>query len=163
MLNVAVMGTRGVRAAFLMVILSGCATALPDGQLPPDALIWSTEGPFSKTAKVDIPDEAGAFNHFLKGQLLLIDGEFDPALKEFEAASQASPTDGFLRYRLAQLYLRRGDLKRAMSEAESAAKLEPNSVDYHLLLAGLYSAVGDNQRGLAEYNEVLKLDAKNPE
>ena len=89
------MGTRGFRTAFLLVILSGCATAVPDHQLPPDGLIWSPEGPFSKDTKADIPDEARAFNHFLKGQLLLIDGEFEPALKEFEAAAQASPTDGF--------------------------------------------------------------------
>src|SRR5512147_1598066 len=162
-LNLTVMGTRGFRAALLLVLLSGCATAVPDHQLPPDGLVWSPEGPFSKDTKAVIPDEASAFNHFLKGQLLLIDGEFEPALKEFEAATQASPTDGFLHFRLAQLYLRRGELKKALSEAELAARLEPKVVDYHLLLAGLYSAVGDNQKGLTEYNEVLKLDPKNPE
>ena len=127
-LHLAIMGTRGFRTGFLLVILSGCATATPDHQLPPDGLNWIPEGPFSKTAKVDIPDEAGAFNHFLKGQLLLIEGEFEPALKEFEAASKASPTDGFLHYRLAQLYLRRGDLRKAMGEAESAVSLEPKHV-----------------------------------
>jgi len=125
MLHLALMGTRGFRTVFLLVLLSGCATAVPDHQLPPDGLIWLPEGPFSKNAKADIPDEAGAVNHFLKGQLLLIDGEFEPALKEFEAASQASPTDGFLHYRLAQLYLRRGDLRKAMGEAEFAVKLDP--------------------------------------
>ena len=110
------MGTRGFRTAFLLVVLSGCATAVPDRQLPPDDLVWLPQSPFSKDAKVELGDDARAFNHFLKGQLLLIDGEFEPALKEFEAAALASPSDSFLHFRLAQLYLRRGDLRKALGD-----------------------------------------------
>ncbi len=89
---------------------------------------------------------------------MLGEGNFDGALKEFEAASQANPDDAFLHFRLASLYLRKGDLKKALVEAEAAVRLDPKSVDSHLLLAGLYSSLGENQKGLDEYNEVLKLD-----
>ena len=74
--------------------------------------------------------------------LLLGEGDFDPALKEFEAAVAAKPDDAFLHFRLASLYLRKGDLKKALVEAEAAVRLEPKSVDNHLLLAGLYSSLG---------------------
>ena len=151
MLNLPVMVTRGFRAALLLVLLSGCATAVPDHQLPPDGLVWSPEGPFSKDTKAVIPDEASAFNHFLKGQLLLIDGEFEPALKEFEAATQASPTDGFLHFRLAQLYLRRGEVGGQVGTQERRLPFAPGGA----LFRGRRQSKGAGgiQRGLEARSE----------
>ena len=53
------------------------------------------------------------------GDLLLGEGEFDEALKEFESAAHDNPNDSFLHFRLATLYLRKGDLKKALVEAEA--------------------------------------------
>ncbi len=153
--NPRIMATRSFWPAILFLILSGCTTAAPEPNLPPDGLSWSPETPFSKQPKIEIPAEAAAINYFLRGQILLGEGNFDGALKEFEAAAQASPDDAFLHFRLASLYLRKGDLKKAVVEAEAAVRLDPKSVDGHLLLAGLYSSLGENQKGLVEYNEVL--------
>jgi tetratricopeptide (TPR) repeat protein len=149
------MATRASCATVFLVILAGCTTAAREPKLPPDGLLWSPETPFRKQPKVEIPGEAAAINYFLRGQVLLGEGNFDGALKEFESAAQANPDDAFLRFRLASLYLRKGDLKKAVVEAEAAVRLDPKNVDSHLLLAGLYSSLGDNQKGLAEYNEVL--------
>ena len=74
----------------------------------------------------------------LRDSCCLTEGEFEPALKEFEAAG-GDLVDSFLHFRLAQLYLRGGDLRKALGEAESAVRLEPKSVDYRFILAGLYS------------------------
>ncbi|HSK31632.1 MAG TPA: tetratricopeptide repeat protein, partial [Candidatus Limnocylindria bacterium] len=130
------------------MILSGCAAAVPELKTPPDGFIWAPEAPFRDQPKVDIPDEAKGFSHFLKGQLLLSEGDFDGALKEFEGAAKVNPDDAFLRFRLASLYLRKGDLRNALVEAEAAVRLEPARVENHLLLAGLYSSLGQIQQGI---------------
>jgi len=157
------MDTRFVRGALLLLILSGCASTVSDLKPPPDGLVWKPEAPFARESKVEVPNEAPGMFHFVKGSLLLGDGDFDAALKEFEIAAQDNPNDAFLHFRLATLYLRKGDLKRALTESETSVRLAPKNVDGHLLLAGLYSSLGENDKGLNEYNEVLKLDPKNQE
>lgn len=157
------MGTRSSRTVILLLILSGCAAAVPELKPPPDSLSWIPETPLRNQPKIDIPAEAQAYSHFLKAQMLLGEGEFEAAVNELEAAAQSNPDDAFLRFRLATLYLRKGDLKKALAEAETAVKLDPKTVDHHLLLAGLYSSLGDSQKGLVEYNEVLNLDPNNQE
>src|ERR1700752_2042294 len=112
------MSTRIFRACFLLAILSGCATTTPEIQTPPDGLSWSPVAPFRDEPKTDLPSDAFAVNHFLIGQMLLGEGDFEAALKEFEAASRLKPDDAFLRFRLASLYLRKGDLKEALVAAE---------------------------------------------
>ncbi|HYY24482.1 MAG TPA: tetratricopeptide repeat protein, partial [Candidatus Udaeobacter sp.] len=136
------MKSGSIAGVIFLVFLAGCASTVPEIKPPPKGLAWSPEAPFQRDKKVDIPPEAGGLAHFLKGQLLLSAGEFEEALKEFEAAVQTNPSDAFLHFRLATLYLRKGDLKKALVEAETAASLEPKNVENHLLLAGLYSSLG---------------------
>src|SRR6266568_6628505 len=157
------MTTGFVRSVVFLVIFSGCASAVPELKSPPEGLDWSPEAPFRHDKKTEIPAEANGLSHFLQGQLLLGEGNFEEALKEFEAAVQANPSDSFLHFRLATLYLRKGDLKKALVEAEIAVRTDPKAVDNHLLLAGLYSSLGENQKGIIEYTEVLKLDPQNQE
>src|SRR3972149_10716190 len=163
MLTLLPMPIRFVRGALCLLILSGCATAGRDSKSVPEEAVWPTEAPFQHEKKTEIPAEAKGLSHFLIGHLLLVEGEYDKALKEFEAAAQANPDDAFLRFRLATLYLRKGDLKRALVEAAVAATIEPKNLHNHPLLAGLYLSLGETQKGLREYEEVLKLDPKNQE
>src|SRR5258708_37264959 len=121
------MGTRSLRTAISLLILSGCAAAVPELKPPPEGFAWSPEAPFRNQRKIEISSEAQAFSHFLKGYALLGEGDFDPALKEFEAAVAAAPNDGFLHFRLASPYLRQGEFKKALVEAETAGGLEARS------------------------------------
>ena len=114
------MGTRHFLTLAALLLLSGCAAAVPDSKPPPDGLNWSPAGPFSGQRKIEGSVEALGLSHYMRGSLLTSEGDFDGALKEFETAAQLNSEDGFLRYRLATLYLRRGDLKRAVNEAEAA-------------------------------------------
>ena len=86
------MGTRSSRTAVLFLILSGCTAAVPEPKLPPDGLSWLPETPFRSKDRVDIPADAVAINHFLRAQMLLGEGDFDGALKEFESALGPIPT-----------------------------------------------------------------------
>ena len=75
------MGTRIFRTAVLLAFLSGCATTVPEVQMPLDGISWSPEGPFRNQPKAEIPAEASAYNHFLRGHLSLGEGDFEAALK----------------------------------------------------------------------------------
>src|SRR5512143_23013 len=99
--NPSSMGKYFFRRAVCLLILSGCATTVPDLQPPPEGLVWSPIAPFQHETKVEPPAEAKGLSHFMMGQLLLGDGDFDQALKEFETAAQDNPNDSFLRFRLA--------------------------------------------------------------
>src|SRR5215207_9581974 len=163
MLTNLIMRTRFYGSAVCALILSGCASSTAVIQAPADGLFGAPEAPFLHQEKVEIPADSKGLSHFIKGHLLLSEGRFDEALKEFESASAINPDDAFLRFRLATLYVRKGDLKRALVEAEAAKRMDSESVEYRVLLAGLYSSLGENQKGIAEYHEVLKLDPKNQE
>src|SRR5262249_6186492 len=118
MLTLSLMSTRIIWRIIPLLILSACASAVTEVKPPPNGLVLTPEAPFAREQKIEIPSEATGLYHFLKGQLLLGQGEFDEALKEFEAAARANPGDSFLHFRLATLYLRKGDLKKAVGEAE---------------------------------------------
>src|SRR3970040_450832 len=145
MLTLQLMATRSFRATVFLLLLCGCSTAVPEPKLPQDDLnlnLTPEAAPFRNQPKIEIPADAAVINHFLKGQLLLGEGDFDAALKEFEGASKANPDDAFLHFRLASLYLRKGDLKKALGEAEAAVKLDPKGVDNDLFRAGYFSLLG---------------------
>ena len=93
----------GFFSFLFLALLSACAPAAPDLALPPKDLAWEPQAPFRGEKKVEIPPEAKAMGHFAKGQSLLGQGEFNQALREFEAAVQADPANAFLRFRLATL------------------------------------------------------------
>ena len=144
-----------------LLLFSACAPTVSEFKAPPEDLAWEPRPPFLREEKVEIPAEAKALGHFAMGQVLLGRGEFGEALKEYEAAVQADPTNSYLRIRLATLYLRKGDLKGSLKEAEEAVRLEPKGIENRLLLAGLYSAMGADTRAVQEYGEVLRLDPNN--
>ena len=134
--------------AVSLALLAACSTLVSKApvkpQEPPKAVVLEppAEAPFRREQKIEIPADAQAMAHFVKGQMLLTEGEFDPGLAEFQAAAAADPTNAFLRFRLATLFVRKGDLKQALKEGEEAARLAPECSDTHLLLAGLYSSLG---------------------
>src|SRR5437016_10665164 len=134
------MTTGFVRSVVFLVIFSGCASAVPELKSPPEGLDWSPEAPFRHDKKTEIPAEANGLSHFLEGQLLLGEGNFEEAVKAFEAAVQANPSDGFLRFSLATLYLRKGELRKELVEAETATSLKPKSGENHMRVRGLFSS-----------------------
>src|SRR5262245_18394514 len=116
MLTLSLMSTRSICRIVPRLILSACASAVSEVKPPPNGVVQTPSAPFAREQKIEIPSEATGLYHFLKGQLLLGQGEFAHALKEFEAAARANPDDSFLHFRLATLYLRKGDLKKAVGE-----------------------------------------------
>lgn len=92
-------------AVVLLVLLGACSPSLTEIKGPPKDLVWKPEPPFLREKKVDVPTEAKALSHFLRGQILLTEGDFNKALTEYEEATKSDPSSSFLRFRLATLYL----------------------------------------------------------
>ena len=85
------MNRRTIWRIVVLLCVSGCASIVPEVKTPPDTSMVTAEAPFAREPKIEIPSESVGMFHFLKGQLLLGQGEFDEGLKEFEAAAQANP------------------------------------------------------------------------
>ena len=64
MLTLQSMGTRSLRTAISLLILSGCAAAVPELKPPPEGLAWSPEAPFRNQRKTEIPSEAASLQSF---------------------------------------------------------------------------------------------------
>ncbi len=157
------MGFLIILAALWLALLSGCAPSVSGPQETPSETVREQPAPFAGKEKTEIPKSAKAHAHFIQGQLYLTEGNLSGAVKEYELAIRADPSNAFLRLRLATLYLRQGQLDGALKEAEEASRLEPEELQSHQLLAGLYSSTGQDARGIEEYEKVLQLNPKNQE
>ena len=94
MLTLQLMGKRWIGTVIFTSILSGCATTVPELKPPAEDIVRAPEPPFRNRPKIEISADALAYGHFLKAQMLLGEGEFDAALKEFEAAQAAAAGSG---------------------------------------------------------------------
>src|SRR5215813_11570045 len=99
MLTLFIMDTRFLRRTVLLLILSGCSSAVSDLKPPPDGLVWKPEAPFVRESTVEVPPEARGMYRCRCAQLLLFGRDFDAARKEFDVAVQDYPNDAFLHFR----------------------------------------------------------------
>ena len=91
MLTVLSMNRRLSGAAALLAILYGCAATTTEKPSSSDGIInWGIEAPLVQAGKTKMSADARALSHFIKGQLLIQEGAFDDAIKEFEAAARAA-------------------------------------------------------------------------
>jgi len=155
------MGFLTILAVLWLALFAGCTSAVSVPKGAPGEAVTEQPAPFAGKEKTEVPVSAKAYAHFIQGQLYLTEGNFSEAIKEYELAVRADPSNAFLRLRLATLHLRQGQLDGALKEAEEASRLEPEELQSHQLLAGLYTSTGQDARGIEEYEKVLQLDPKN--
>src|SRR5256885_4455337 len=127
-------GTRfAVTLALVIPVATGCASL----RHPWPGMLG---GDRSEPA-VDLPPEAGALGHFLRGEVAISRGDVDAAVREFERAVVADPDTALLRRRLATLYVRTGHLDRALEQGTAAAAKEPENAGGLPLRAGVLSSL----------------------
>ena len=112
------MGFLTILAVLWLGLVSGCAPSGSASKGIPAETVREYLAPFAGKEKTEVPGSAKAEAHFMKGQLYLTEGNLAGALKEYELAVRADPSNAFLRLRLATLYLRQGQLDSALEEAE---------------------------------------------
>ena len=81
--------------------------------------------PFGGTPAVEIPADAKAMGAFLVAEYASDEGDHEAALKGYEDAVAADPTNSTLRVRLATLYVRDGRLKEALTRSMRRSGTSP--------------------------------------
>ncbi len=107
------MGFLIILAALWLALFSGCTPSVSAPKGTQGETVREQPAPFAGKEKTEVPVTAKAHAHFIQGQLYLTDGNLSGALKEYELAIRADPSNAFLRLRLATLYLRQGQLDSA--------------------------------------------------
>lgn len=87
---------------------------------------------FDKVISLDAKNAAALNN---RGNLLMIDGKYQDAVKAYQAAAQASPQDAQILVNLARAYKRLGHLESAKATFIKAKKLDPAVQEQYRALA----------------------------
>ncbi|MGB6554356.1 MAG: tetratricopeptide repeat protein, partial [Candidatus Binataceae bacterium] len=152
--------------AALIVCLAtatGCEQIRELRGMPVQTVSNAGANPFGGAPAVEIPPDAKAMGAFLVAEYASDEGDHEAALKGYEDAVAADPTNSTLRVRLATLYVRDGRLKEALTQVNEALKNNPDSVDARLLAAGISGALGDDATAEADYKQVLQESPQNQE
>ena len=100
--------------------------------------------------------------HYSYGVLLLA-GQPDEAIREFERELEISPQHVPARLQIAFEYLKRSEYDKALPHAEAAAKLAPDSFAARNALGRALLETGDLQRAIEELEMGVKLAPDSPE
>jgi tetratricopeptide (TPR) repeat protein len=95
--------------------------------------------------------------------VLILDGQFDQALKHARHAMELDPVRVEAVTSLARAYVKTGDRDRALAMAQSAVQLNPSSAQAHAVLAQAYQLDGQLPQAVDEANQALALDPASAE
>jgi Flp pilus assembly protein TadD len=89
-------------------------------------------------------------------------GEYDLAVKQYQAIIQARPDAADVYVRLGKAYAAKDDVPSAIRTFDKAKELKPNDVDPYLQMALLYERTGQGALARPLYERVLKLQPDHP-
>ncbi len=107
-------------------------------------------------APADARAQAGY--QFLRGEVLLVEGELDRAERAFQSCVERAPELGIAWNRLGDISQSRGRLREAVPYYKKAIVLEPDDANAYEDLGDLYATLGDRGEAEKMYREAGKRD-----
>ena len=98
-----------------------------------------------------------------KGNYRLEDGQFDEALKEFEAALTKNPDNAFAHLGLALTYMQNGQDELALVEFDRTLTLAPDLAVAYADKGILFDRMGEYRQALDHYKKALTIDRESVE
>jgi Flp pilus assembly protein TadD len=98
----------------------------------------------------------------IRGNLLVRNGQYDPAIQIFQEVAAKYPKSAEMQLRVGEAYRRKGDLPKAIESFNKAKELSPNDPQPYLTLAVLLDMVGRGQEAQPLYEQLLKLRPDDP-
>jgi ATP-dependent Lon protease len=105
-------------------------------------------------------DKASAAYEFLRGEVLLVDGEAERAEKSFRAVIDRADDFGLAYNRLGDLLQHRGALREAIGFYELALRHTPDDANAAEDLGDVLATLGERERALAMYRVAADRDPK---
>ncbi len=142
----------GLVAVFVVAGGAGCASAPP-----PHVQRATTDG--VETGPYVSPYQ---YEHYLRGELALAEGQPAVAAAEFALARTGSADDAFLRARHAQALTEAGDWERAGRVLDDSLTLFPGSLDLHLAQARWAEGQGRDDEALGALRRAEQVAPRSP-
>ena len=97
---------------------------------------------------------------FQQGNIFMMLGQTDMAIKSYSYAVQLYPANGTIYHNRGVAYAHKGDLNLALEDFDEAIKLNPQDAGAYNNRGLAYNTKGDHDRALVEFNKAVKLDPK---
>ena len=103
-------------------------------------------------------EKSSAGYEFLRGEVLLIEGDAERAERAFRACSERAVDFGLAYNRLGDLLQHRGALREAVGFYELALRHSPDDANAHEDLGDVYATLGERDKALAAYRAAADKD-----
>ncbi|MFC2083461.1 tetratricopeptide repeat protein [Bacteroidota bacterium] len=101
-----------------------------------------------------------AKEHFIKGSVADVKGNYAEAILEYQEALELDPKPG-IHYALSKDYLKLNKLSKALKHAKEAVKLSPEEIEFNFLLANILSMGKQPDSAAVVYEKIISLDSLN--
>ena len=101
-------------------------------------------------------------DHFINGGIYETQGNYEAAVKEYEAALNYDTTAGMY-YALAKNYVYLNKLPFALNNAKKAVQLDSAQVDYYDLLSDIYNYGNQKDSAITALEKAVRIDSTNIE
>jgi choline-sulfatase len=108
----------------------------------------------------DPKDRVAERDALLRGEGLLRRGDFDGALRQFEAVLRADPKNRFAVLRSGIALLKKGDARAAAARLRAAVDLDPGQAETRYALADALTRAGDNAAAVPQWMETVRLQPR---
>ncbi|MGC1447782.1 MAG: tetratricopeptide repeat protein [Xanthobacteraceae bacterium] len=105
----------------------------------------------------NLPADLQAFGHHHRGVGLLLQGKYDDAIVEFNAALKADPSYAKSYNSRGNAWRAKGEVDFAIADFNAAIGLDPNFAFPYNGRASAYADKGDYDKAIADYGEVIRL------
>jgi tetratricopeptide (TPR) repeat protein len=107
----------------------------------------------------DVPRKRKPADFFdYRGDKFLDKGEYERAMKEFDAALQLDPDDEFALMSRGPLYAMRDDPDRAIADFSRITELDPGAANAHLERGEKYRHAGNPEAAIRDFDEAIRRD-----
>jgi len=105
-------------------------------------------------------NEQLAQDHFIKGAILDLQGDYAEAILEYQQALKLDEQAG-IHHSLSKDYIIIQKLAPALEHSKAAVKLSPNDVEFNSLLGNIYKMAGQLDSAEAIFQKVVEIDSLN--
>ncbi len=105
-------------------------------------------------------NEQLAQDHFIKGAILDLQGDYAEAISEYQQALKLDEQAG-IHHSLSKDYIIIQKLAPALEHSKAAVKLSPNDVEFNSLLGNIYKMAGQLDSAEVIFQKVVEIDSLN--
>lgn len=103
---------------------------------------------------------ADAYYHYSLGVNHVLNGDYEKAIREYEATLRIDPREPYVTVALAQLYVQTDNITKAIELLEKSLIYHPAYIDTHLLLGSLYVKLREFDNAIKEFTYIIQSDPK---